>query len=279
MIPKLNGTRIQPYPTFFSFKKRSESFWLEEESQNNLFWEESYFRAGMSSSKWRGNVFSGGNIELSAAITQSSYLLLSFCEIEKIDLLIRYFKRADIKVSGVLGPAPAVARFCRGANLESTPSPKVKKFRILEKSSSQGFEMDDWKLQRVGDREWPRARIWAIQFVEDNMIFSNPTPTISLAKKMMEKGDLFFLRNERGEACAMAGFGRKTPNKLVINMVFVSRDQRGRGLGKHLVQHMLDEARLRKYSSCILFSDYEKPDNLYEQIGFSHISDFVERTI
>ena len=96
---------------------------------------------------------------------------------------------------------------------------------------------------------------------------------------MMKKGDLFFLRNERGEACAMAGFGRKTPNKLVINMVFVSRDQRGRGLGKHLVQHMLNEARLRKYSSCILFSDYENPDNLYEQIGFSHISDFVERTI
>ena len=68
---------------------------------------------------------------------------------------------------------------------------------------------------------------------------------------------------------------KNTKQTYLSTWFFVSRDQRGRGLENILFNICLIQARLRKYSSCILFSDYEKPDNLYEQIGFSHISMIV----
>lgn len=75
----------------------------------------------------------------------------------------------------------------------------------------------------------------------------------------------------------MAGFGRSTPNSLVINEVFVSKEMRGRGYGAKLIAGLMVEARKRKARNCILFSDYEGSRNLYESLGFRKVGRFSEK--
>jgi predicted GNAT family acetyltransferase len=77
----------------------------------------------------------------------------------------------------------------------------------------------------------------------------------------------------------MGGFGRETKNFKVINLVFVPVEYRNRGFGSILIKHLIALARREYSKKCLLFSDHDEANNLYQQMGFDRVSEYCEMEI
>ena len=272
--------KVQSYSNASTFEKKSIPFLIRRESLNNIFWEVFKKIGKPNGNIWMGNVFYRHRVGLSAAITRTSYLFLSAGEKSCVDSLVKYGKRKKWKLKGVTGPNEEIDRFylqwTKKTDYEKNPKDKV--FSIFESTASKQKVSLDFTLKKVDPVDWPRVRLWTKQFAAESIPYVNELALVRMAKDMMNENSLYVLRNKDNASCAMGGFGRTTPNKLIINLVFVPADMRRRGFATELVKGLLSKSKSHGYKHSVLFSDYERGNNLYETIGFQKVGKFCERT-
>ena len=275
--------KVQKYSTLTGFMEKTENFLLKNEVSNNLFWEALRGLLLRSSQPaWFGTIMNNGQIELCGIRTSSNYLLLSCGKKSSIDHLIKYTKAKKWKLNGVSGPEKS-SLFFANQWLHGQPDEEEgrRDFLIFESpgrtSRWKGKVEDKHILKIVGDKEWPRARLWALQFAIESTPKLNGAAVVAMAKEMKKKKSLFFLLNNQMQTCGMAGFGRETPSFNVINLVYVPKEFRKQKIAQRLILELIRLSRETKKKKCILFSDYLKVGNLYESIGFKLISTYSER--
>ena len=271
--------KVQSYSKFSAFEKKCIPYLVQKESLNNLFWEVMKKMNHHNNGLWMGNVFHKQRVGLSAVITPSSYVMLSTGDVSCINSLVRYGKRKKWRLKGVTGPDEQANRFYSNwMNLEEGKSDNnYKEFCIFEAKCAKQKISSEIALKKVDKIDWPRIRLWTKQFASESNPAQNEFAIIQLAKEMMNNNSLFILKNKNKTSCGMGGFGRTTQNKIVVNLVFVPPNMRGRGYAGELVRSLLREAEFRGFREAVLFSDYKKSKNLYERIGFQKIGNFCER--
>ena len=89
---------------------------------------------------------------------------------------------------------------------------------VMECSADIGQQNQITRLNLATEREWPRIWIWAKSFATEVDPQLNQVNTVNLARDMLNAGNLFLLKDQSEYTVGMGGFGRKTPNYLVINM-------------------------------------------------------------
>ena len=273
--------KVQTYGNLVSYFSKAEPFLLEEELKNNLFWELAKVSRTRGNPSWAGNVFLHGKLLASSLITPSGYLLISDGAEEAIIRLAKYGKTKKWKIKGVTGSQESVGFFIREWLGETgTLAAERKDFMIYSVSCNQAFEEPpESALEVVKPESWPRIQTWTTHFANESSPPVNANALLAISRKMMKRGNLFLLRKEGVGACSMGGFGRSTPNSLVINEVFVPKELRGMGYGSELISGLIGEARSRNVSKCILFSDFFSPKNLYERLGFEKVVTFCEQAL
>ncbi len=271
--------RVQEYENWNRFIRRSEKFLLSKESRNNLFWEVGPKVLSSKRNQFYVNVFSNGEIIQSAILTNTDYLLLSDGTEKSISYLTDSLIRKKIIINGILGPSDVCNYFVRfwSNYIKGNALSNKKFFRIYELpcKGKKPFKKEGTSLLTVGTREWPRIRLWSMDFANTSSPPISKSATVNMARGMMEKGDLYVLKL-KGKSCAMGGFGRETPHIVVINMVYVPVNERHLGYASKLTHQMSIIASQRGYHSCILFSDYMEKDNLYLKLGCLEVGEFTE---
>lgn len=275
--------KVQKYSTLTRFIEKTENFLLKNEVSNNLFWEALRGPPLRSSqSAWFGTIMNNGKIELCGIRTPSNYLLLSCGKKSPIDHLIKYAKARKWKLNGVSGPENT-SLFFTNQWLHGQPDEELgrRDFLIFESpwtiSRLKGKVEERNFLKVVGDNEWPRARLWALQFAEESTPKLNGAEVVAMAREMKKKKSLFFLLNDQMQTCGMAGYGRETPSFNVINLVYVPKELRKQKIAQRLILELIRLSRDTKKKKCILFSDYFKVGNLYDSIGLKLSSRYCER--
>jgi len=272
--------KVQTYRNLSSYFGKAESFLLENEFKNNLFWEVIRMIRKTGKTTWSGNVFINGRIAMSSLFTPSGYLLASNGSREAIDRLVNYGKSRDWQLKGVTGPEESVSAFsskwCEGiADISS----ENRTFMIYTTSCSRFSDRPSANLSAVDQTSWPRVRSWAMLFARESDPPLDFQALLVLTREMMTQGNLFFLEKEGVGPCAMGGFGRSTPNSQVINEVFVPSGLRGKGYAGELITCLVAKAKQRGFSNCILFSDFAGERNLYDRLGFEKVGSFCERKL
>ena len=275
--------RVQSYKTLARFIQKTENFLLENEVTNNLFWEAlGRLIKKPSSPVWGGTVLKDGKIQICAIRNEANYLLLSNGKEDAISQLINYSKRKKWKLNGVSGPSQCSLLFAR-AWLKGVPDRLEGRRDFLIFESPQkipawgGENKNLYSMKVVGHNEWPRARLWALKFAIESVPQLNGSAVVAMAKKMMKKKSLFFIQKNKIETCGMAGFGRESPSHKVINLVYVPDEFRNQKIAQKLILDLLHFAQQEKKKKCILFSDYNAKNNLYQSIGFKMVSNYGER--
>ena len=275
--------KVQKYCTLVGFMEKTENFLLKNEVSNNLFWE-ALQGSVLHSSKptWFGTIMNNGKIELCGIRTSLNYLLLSYGKKSSIDHLVKYAKVKKWKLNGVSGPEDSSLFFAnQWLNGKSDKEEGRKDFLIFESprrtSKWKGKIKEKNILKIVGASEWPRARLWALQFAIESTPKLSGSAVVAMAKEMKKKKSLFFFLNDQMKSCGMAGYGRETPSFNVINLVYVPKEMRNQKIAQRLILELTQLSRVGKKKRCILFSDYLKSGNLYESIGFKLISKYCER--
>lgn len=272
--------KVQTYRNLASYFGKAESFLLEDEFKNNLFWE--VIRKSQKNGKkaWAGNVFLNGKIAMSSLITPSGFLMLSDGKREASVRLANYGKVQKWKIKGVTGPDKPVLEFCRiwREGMDGKSSEK-KEFTIYSVSCREFMKRaKPTSLKIVKPSSWPRVQTWTRIFANESNPPLDANTLLSVSREMMLRGTLFILNKEGIGSCAMGGFGRSTPNSLVINEVFVPKNLRGMGYGEELLSGLVEQARNRGFANCILFSDFGNRQNLYDRIGFEKVVKYSELT-
>ena len=277
MSKKAKG-KVQSYQDLRSFFGRTQKFLLKREFENNLFWEVKRLVLKRGVSGWAGNVFLDGRIVLSGMVTPTGYLLLSSGPRHALLRLVAYAKSKKLKIKGVTGPEQSVDCFCELWNGSVASTGREGKSFMIYSISCRRFPPFPLSLalESVGPGSWPRIQAWTMQFARESIPPIQANALLEVTREMMADGNLFLLRKD-GVACGMGGFGRSTPNSLVINEVFVPKEMRRQGHAADLISGLVAKAGERKVRNCILFSDFEGPSNLYDSLGFVQVGRFVEK--
>ncbi len=278
MKPKL---KVQQYHSAASFLRNASKFLAQNENMNNLFWEVTFNWQSGKKIKWAGNVFLNHKIVLSAINMESGYVLLSTGKSEAVERLVDYGRTKHWDIKGIMGARESVEKFSLKWQNKGTYSAVnlTKRFTIFQsfRLPKENRPPDGGTLEIVqaGELEWPRIRLWATIFADEANPALDRQATILMAKSMLKNKCLYLLK-EGMQSLGMAGFGRNTPNCMVINMVFTPPELRGRRYASYLVSSMVMMAKKRGFNSCLLFSDHLKEKNLYQAIGFEVAGDFCE---
>jgi ribosomal protein S18 acetylase RimI-like enzyme len=272
--------KTQSYTCYDSFNKKSEKHWLKNESLNSLFWEFSENNRSLSNPVWMGNVFKNNEIKNSALISKSSYLFLSTGLSLGAGQLAKYLARKKIMVKGVLGPTRVVDSFLQEWEKVTArvSSSLTKRFNIFESSLQKYPSGAETSLVQATDKEWPRVWLWAKAFATESFPQLDVHKSIQMAKNMQKNGRLYLLKDKKGQTKGMGGFGRSTPNALVVNMIYINPDDRRQGLGQDLVGKLIHSSRSKGYSRILLFSDFMEPTNFYRTMGLQEKGMIVEKS-
>ena len=270
--------KVQAYGDLASFFRNSSLFLLDAEFENNLFWEVLCKFQESRKSAWAGNVFLEGKISLSSMIMPSGYLLLSTGTKDASIRLANYGKEKKWKIQGVTGPDESVTSFGREWLKGRKESSSGKKEFMIYSTSCLSFLKGRQAppLKVVEPANWPRVQAWTTLFANESEPPLDCNALLSMSRAMMLKGNLFLMHKKGVGTCAMGGFGRSTPHSLVINEVFVPKELRGKGYGEELIAGLVGQAEAKGKGNCILFSDYEGRQNLYDRLEFEKIAKFSE---
>lgn len=270
--------RVQSYTNLGSWKSRALPFLKKEEGWNNLFWQIlRVYEKSLKKSR-AVNVFCAGKVELSAMTTPSGYLLLSHGSMDSVEALANYIKVKQWKFCGISGPQKKIWYLLSllGKRPQNETASSIREFKIFLSDLPPPFKQDKYQLCPVTSLDWPRARIWAQQFALESDPPIDLTGVTQMAKDMQSSNHLFFLKNQQNIPCAMAGFGRSTDRYQVINMVYVPKNYRNKGIAKYLIKYMLKASQSLGYEKCLLFSEWKGKRNLYDSLGFRSLGVFVE---
>jgi hypothetical protein len=219
--PKL---RVQQYDSAASFLRNSSKFLMQNETMNNLFWEVTKNWQFGKKINWAGSVFQNHKIGLSAIWMKTGYILLSKGKAEAIKRLVDYGRAKQWEIKGIMGVGEIVEEFSSRWEEKSTLSTKnfTKKFIIYESTRPYNAKITEksgnLELVQASEFEWPRIRLWAANFAQEASPALNREATIMMAKSMLKNKNLYLLKNGI-QSLGMAGFGRNTPNRMVMPLI------------------------------------------------------------
>lgn len=265
---------------FSVFLQRAEPFLLERETLNNLLWEVGATLDRKSSSEaWFGTVEQRGEICLAGMRSFTKYLILSAGEVKAAGTLARRLADAGMELRGVTGRAETANAFAdawsevTGATLGRVRSLKIYEWADAEAPARKPKIRGEARRAEEADAEIVRK--WSIGFAAESVSPMDPSTLADWAETIRQRGNLYLWVDD--EPACMACFGRKTPNGLVVNLVYTPGKRRGNGYAGALLGELLGEAKRRGVTQCCLFSEYQGDRNLYERLGFRKAGEFRER--
>ena len=122
-------------------------------------------------------------------------------------------------------------------------------------------------------REWPAAAIEGLSPKASRKASGFVTRAkeewLSGANTFSKEGEALFAVFEEKRLLAIGGINHECADHGRLRRCYVCRDERRRGIGRQLVQHVLAFAS-RYYSRVGLRCDTDVADRFYRAVGFSH---------
>ena len=276
--------RVETFSKWEKFLSGAESLLFDHEAESNLIWEVGRVSAASAGSDypWFGWVVMKGDQPLLAALPSvTGYLILSRGETGACSSLAAHLLSQSIGIEGVSGPEPLSSHFAKvwseimGETV--TLGASLAFYRTQSKMALKSDIEGIFRLPRPEEEELLRG--WAVDFGAESPRPMDPRALTRLSEQMLVRGDLFVWENA-GQIVSMGGFGRETPNGLVINMIYTPRNLRGRGFAGSLTSGLVGEAYERGKGFCCLYSEFSSSvrRNLYERIGFELSGEFAEQS-
>jgi len=284
MSKEETGFHVETFSEWHEFLERAESLLLAHEAESNLIWEVGRVSAASAGSNrpWSGwIVMKGKRAVLAALPSVTGYLILSGGKTQACHALVDQLSTQSISLNGVSGSEPISSYFAKiweeivgpTATLGASLAFYSATTEMEPKSEVEGT----LRLARPEERKLLRG--WAIDFGAESTRPMDPRSLTRLSEQMLVRGDLF-VWEDVGRVVSMGGFGRETPNGLVINMIYTPRNRRGRGFAGSLTSGLVREAYERGKEFCCLYSEFSSSvrRNLYERIGLGLTGEFSEQS-
>ena len=134
-------------------------------------------------------------------------------------------------------------------------------------------------IRELTFRVWPQTYASILTQEQIDYMLEMMYSESSLTKQIVEYGCQFILVYEDGNPVGFASYSEEEPHRWKLNKIYILQNQQGKGTGKFVINHIIDEIRKQKASSLFLQVNLNnKAKIFYEKLGFDEV-DFINLDI
>ena len=136
--------------------------------------------------------------------------------------------------------------------------------------------IDDIPLIReLTFRVWPQTYASILSPEQIDYMLKMMYSVDSLRDQMTEQGCQFIIVYENGNPVGFASYNEEEPHKWKLNKIYILQNQQGKGTGKYVINHIIEEIKKQNANSLFLqVNRYNNAKAFYEKLGFAEI-DFI----
>ena len=141
-------------------------------------------------------------------------------------------------------------------------------------------EIDDIALIReLTFRVWPQTYASILSQEQIDYMLEMMYSESSLKNQMTEDGCQFIIVYENGNPVGFASYSKEKAQIWKLNKIYVLQNQQGKGTGKYVINHIIEEIKKQNATSLYLqVNRYNNAKTFYEKLGFAEI-DFINLDI
>jgi len=134
-------------------------------------------------------------------------------------------------------------------------------------------------IRELTFRVWPHTYRSILSQEQIDYMLEMMYSVTSLQKQMNEQGCRFIIVYEDGNPVGFASYNEEEPTRWKLNKIYILQNQQGKGTGRFVIDHIIEEIKKEQASS--LFLQVNKNNNaktFYERLGFIE-TDFINLDI
>jgi len=130
--------------------------------------------------------------------------------------------------------------------------------------------IDDIPLIReLTFRVWPQTYASILSQEQIDYMLEMMYSESSLKNQMTEDGCQFIIVYENGNPVGFASYSKEKAQRWKLNKIYVLQNQQGKGTGKYVINHIIDEIKKKGGTALQLqVNRHNKAKNFYEKLGF-----------
>lgn len=134
-------------------------------------------------------------------------------------------------------------------------------------------------IRELTFRVWPQTYASILSRKQIDYMLEMMYSEVSLKKQITEDGCQFIIVYENGSPVGFASYHEEEPQKWKLNKIYVLQNQQGKGTGKYVINHIIEEIKKQNARSLFLqVNQHNNAKGFYEKLGFTEI-DFINLDI
>ena len=129
-------------------------------------------------------------------------------------------------------------------------------------------------IRELTFRVWPQTYASILTQEQIDYMLEMMYSEASLEKQMTKEGCQFIIVYEDGNPVGFASFAETEPKRWKLHKIYILQNQQGKGTGRFVIDHIIDE--IKKQDASSLFLQVNKHNNaksFYEKLGFKVIKE------
>ena len=134
-------------------------------------------------------------------------------------------------------------------------------------------------IRELTFRVWPQTYASILTPEQIDYMLDMMYSEASLEKQMIKDGCEFIIVYENGNPVGFASFAEVEPTRWKLHKIYILQNQQGKGTGRFVIGHIIDELKKKDASSLFLqVNKHNKAKSFYEKLGFVEV-DFINLDI
>lgn len=134
-------------------------------------------------------------------------------------------------------------------------------------------------IRELTFRVWPQTYASILTQEQIDYMLDMMYSEASLQKQMTMEGSEFIIVYEDGNPVGFASYAEVEPKRWKLHKIYILQNQQGKGTGKFVIDHIIEEIAKKNASSLFLqVNQHNKAKGFYEKLGFAEV-DFINLDI
>ncbi len=134
-------------------------------------------------------------------------------------------------------------------------------------------------IRELTFRVWPQTYASILTQEQIDYMLDMMYSEASLQKQMTMEGSEFIIVYEDGHPVGFASYAEVEPKRWKLHKIYILQNQQGKGTGKFVIDHIIEEITKKNASSLFLqVNQHNKAKGFYEKLGFTEV-DFINLDI
>ncbi len=217
-----------------------------------------------------------------ACMTPPYNLVLAFIAVDDhaaVELVVRQLLKDQLRVPGVLGPAPTAEAFAQiWEKLTGKPYREGVRQRVFELCQVIPPSPVPGALRLATGEDLELVTRWTAAFAQEALHEEEPVRAHQEARRRIGDREIYLWELPDRQVVTMAAKTRPISNGISVSLVYTPPENRERGYASNCVAALSQLLLASGWKWCSLFTDLSNPtsNSIYQKIGYRPVCDFNE---